>query len=258
MFGTFRSACRQIQVSVTVETTLNKRIQIILLPLLLLLWATAPAQWSEFPSGNLDSRTTRIQEKAESLYQRGDWERAHFIYVNELAPLGDKYAQYMAGYMCQWGHGVEKDPVMASAWYRIAAERDSPEFVEVRDQMMESLGPEDRDRSDIEYIELRKKYSDLIVVMKLLSSEYAELQDAGTGSNLSGRGGSVTMIDPRSGASISRDILVSRRLAQMQARLDFLTDKLQIAHIEARGLDRAELDTLGAQISSLLEIVDDR
>lgn len=258
MFGTFRSACRQIQVSVTVETTLSKQVQILLLPLLLLLWTTAPAQWSEFPSGNLDSRTTRIQEKAESLYQSGGWERAHFIYVNELAPLGDKYAQYMAGYMCQWGHGVEKDPVMASAWYRIAAERNSPEFIEVRDEMMESLSPEDRDRSDIEYLELRKKLSDLVVVMKLLSAEYIELQDSATGSRLAGRGGSVTIVDPRSGAGMSKDAMVKRLLSQMQVRLDFLTDELQIAQMEASGVDQDDLDALGAQITDFLAIVDDR
>lgn len=258
MFGTLRSAHRQTKVSVTVETTLSRRIHIFLLPLLLLLSANATAQWSEFPSGNLDARTNRIQAKAESLYQSGGWERAHFIYVNELAPIGDKYAQYMAGYMCQWGHGVEKDLVMASAWYRIAAERDSPEFVEVRDQMLESLSPEDRGRSDIRYIELRQKYSDLVVVWNLLSEEYSELRDGGTGSRLSGRGGSVTIVDPRSGTGMSKDALVNRILEQMQVRLDFLTDELQIAHIEASSLDQEELDALGAQVTETLSIIDDR
>jgi hypothetical protein len=244
--------------SVTVETTLTNRIHIVLLPLLLLLSATVAAQWSEFPSGDLDSRTTRIQDKAEDLYQSGGWERAHFIYVNELAPIGDKYAQYMAGYMCQWGHGVEKDPVLASAWYRVAAERNSPEFVEVRDQMMESLSPEERDRSDIQYIELRQKYSDLVVVLNLLTAEYNELHDGGTGSRLTSRGGSVTILDPKSGIGISKDALIKRTLQQMQVRLDFLTDELQIANMNASGLDQDDLDILGTQVSEYLLIIDDR
>ena len=231
---------------------------IVLLPLLLLLSATVAAQWSEFPSGDLDSRTSRIQDKAEDLYQSGGWERAHFIYVNELAPIGDKYAQYMAGYMCQWGHGVEKDPVLASAWYRIAAERNSPEFVEVRDQMLESLSPEERDRSDIKYIEMRQKYSDLVVVLNLLTAEYNELHEGGTGSRLTSRGGSVTILDPKSGIGISKDALIKRTLQQMQVRLDFLTDELQIADMDAGDLDQDDLDILGAQVSDYLQIIEDR
>lgn len=237
---------------------MTHRIHIFLLPLLLLLSATVAAQWSEFPSGDLDSRTSRIQDKAEDLYQSGGWERAHFIYVNELAPIGDKYAQYMAGYMCQWGHGVEKDPVLASAWYRVAAERDSPEFVEVRDQMLESLSPEERDRSDVEYIELRQNYSDLVVVLNLLTAEYNELNDGGTGSRLSSRGGSVTILDPKSGIGISKDALIKRTLQQMQVRLDFLTDELQIENMDASDLDQDDLDILGAQVSDFLLIIDDR
>ena len=256
--GNFTTGALTKQVSVTVETTLTNRIHIFLLPLLLLLSATAAAQWSEFPSGDLDSRTTRIQDKAEDLYQSGGWERAYFIYVNELAPIGDKYAQYMAGYMCKWGHGVEKDPVMASAWYRIAAERDSPEFVEVRDEMLESLSPEERDRSDIEYIELRQKYSDLVVVLNLLSEEYNELHEGGTGSRLTNRGGSVTILDPKSGIGMSKDALIKRTMKQMQVRLDFLTDKLGIVPIDASDLDQDELDILGAQVSDNLLIIDDR
>jgi hypothetical protein len=250
--------CCQTLVSVTVETTLSKRIYIYLLPVLLLLSLTAHAQWSEIPSGNLDSRTARIQAKAESLYQSGGWERAHFIYVNELAPIGDKYAQYMAGYMCQWGHGVPKDPVMASAWYRVAAERDSPEFVEVRDEMLGSLSQEQRDRSDIEYIRLRQQFSDMVVVMNLLSGEFAELQDGGTGSRLSRRGGSVTIVDPRSGAGVSKDALDKRILEQMQVRLDYLTGELGIVRIEADDLDRDALDALNTQVMEFLSIVDDR
>ena len=98
---------------------------------------------------------------------------------NELAPFGDKYAQYMAGYMCQWGQGVEE-----GSGYGIGLVQDCGRARRHRSssrsgtRLLDSLDP-DRDRSDIEYIELRKKYSDLVVVMKLLRKEYDELQDAG-------------------------------------------------------------------------------
>ena len=114
------------------------------------------------------TRTMRTQAKAESLYQRGDYKRAHFIYSSDLARQGDKYAQYMTGYMYLMGLGVEADPVKASAWYRIAAERRAPEFVTVRDQVLRTLNDEQRTRSDELYVELRKEYSDLLIIMELL------------------------------------------------------------------------------------------
>ncbi len=231
-----------------------------LLPFVLLLSypASVLAQESAFSGNDLNPHMLRIQSKAESLYKRGSWERAHFIYVHELAPIGDKYAQYMAGYMCQWGHGVEKDSVMASAWYRIAAERDSPEFVELRDEMLESLSQDERERSDIEYVALRQRFSDLVVVTNLLNEEFDELRDGGTGSRVSGRASTVTVVDPRSGAGMSKDAMVRRILDRMQVRLDYLADELDIARIEAGDLDEDKLDALGEQVREFLSVVDDR
>jgi hypothetical protein len=220
--------------------------------------ASLLAQGSGFSGNDLNPRTLGIQSKAESLYQRGSWERAHLIYVNELAPIGDKYAQYMAGYMCQWGHGVEKDPVMASAWYRVAAERDSPEFVALRDEMLKSLSPEERERSDIEYVALRQKFSDLVVAMTLLFEEFNELENGGTGSRLSGRGGSLTIVDAQSGRGMSKDAMDKRVLDRMQPRLDFITEKLEIEHVEAEDIDKNDLDALREQVREYLSMVDDR
>jgi len=68
---------------------------------------------------NPESRTLALQNKVDRLYDRGEFKRAYFIYRNELVPLGDKYAQYMVGYMLLTGTGVDEDPVSASAWYRL-------------------------------------------------------------------------------------------------------------------------------------------
>jgi len=240
----------------------NESIVKIRLLFLLVLLQSYPAillaQGSAFSGNNLNPRTLSIQSKAESLYQRGSWERAHLIYVNELAPIGDKYAQYMVGYMCQWGHGVKKDPVMASAWYRVAAERDAPEFVALRDEMVESLSPDERERSDIEYVALRQKFSDMVVVMTLLSEEFDELEKGGTGSRLSGRGGSVMIVDPRSGMGMSKDVFIGRILKRMQLRLDYITDKLEVEHVEADHVDKNDLDALRKQVRDYLSMVDDR
>ncbi len=54
-----------------------------------------------------------MQRKVDQLFERGDYERAYFIYRNELAPAGDKYAQYMVGFMHLTGMGIDEDPVAA-------------------------------------------------------------------------------------------------------------------------------------------------
>ena len=244
------------QVSVTVETRLNKRLHIRLLPLLLLLSATATAQWAEFPTGDLDSRTLRIQIKAEGLYEKGDFKRAHFIYSSELARLGDKYAQYMTGYMYLMGQGVAEDPVRASAWYRMAAERRSPEFVAVRDELLSTLSTEERARSDALYLELRRELSDIVIVMKLLEDDLEDLQTETTGSRVAARSSAVIVIDPDTGAPMSADHYRNRILRTVQTRLDFVTERLDIDPLNAR-LAAPEIDGLWARITEHIAVVDD-
>jgi TPR repeat protein len=62
-------------------------------------------------SVELDSKTLSVQAKAEELFEREDYRRAHIIYLKDLAPIGDKYAQYMLGFMTASGLGVEQDAV---------------------------------------------------------------------------------------------------------------------------------------------------
>lgn len=234
---------------------MNRRYSL-LIALALLASAAATAQWAEFPTGGLDSRTVRIQAKVESLYQRGDYKRAHFIYANELARQGDKYAQYMTGYMYLMGHGVDEDPVKASAWYRIAAERRAPEFLSVRDHVMQTLNDEQRARSDELYVELRREYSDLVVVMGLLAEGIEDLNTARTGSRLSGNASSVVMIDPDTGRTVSADHLRSRYLRDAQARLDFVTTRLDIEPIRAEQVDQ-HMESLWERVRDYLSVVDD-
>lgn len=225
------------------------RTDTLLIILALLVPTLAMAQWTEFPTGDLDSRTIRTQSKVESLYERGDYKRAHFIYSNELARQGDKYAQYMTGYMYLMGRGVEEDPVKASSWYRIAAERHAPEFIAVRDQVMETLNDEQRARSDEFYVELRKEYSDIVVVMGLLADDLRSMKSLRTGSRLPANATSVVVIDPKSGRAVSADHLRSRYLRNVQIRLDFVTARLEI--------DKIDAEDVSYQMKSLWERVRD-
>jgi len=235
---------------------LNKRIHILLLLLLPLLFAAAHAQWAEITTGSLDARTQRIQTKAEALYVSGDFKRAHFIYVNELAGRGDKYAQYMAGFMYLMGQGVPEDPVLGSAWYRIAAEREAPEFMVVRDDLMQSMSAEQRARSDSHFLDLRKQFSDIVIVMKLVEDDLKTLQFETTGSRVPGRSTMVTMVDPKSGSTVSADYYRSRVLRLMQSRVDFITTQLDIDALDA-DLSGRQITELWKRIDEHVAVVDD-
>jgi len=233
-----------------------KRTHILLLTLTMLASAPSLAQGAAYPPGNIDSRTVRNQAKVESLYERGDYKRAHFIYSNELARQGDKYAQYMTGYMYLMGQGVEEDPVKASAWYRISAERRAPEFMTVRDQLLRVLNEEQRQQSDELYVQLRKEYSDLAIIMGLLVEDLESLKAARTGSRLVGNSSLVLVIDPGTGMPVAQDHNRIRDLRAIQTRLDFITTRLDIDPIKADQVER-QIDGLWERVYDYLSVVDD-
>ena len=137
-------------------------------------------------------RPLSLQVKVDRLFERGEYDRAYFIYRNELAPLGDKYAQYMVGYMHLTGMGADKDLALASAWYRLAAERGTPEFVAMRDQVMQELPSEQRVQSDAVYRELRRENSDLAVLLRSIKRHVHELQ-ARAGAGVTSTPASITV-----------------------------------------------------------------
>ena len=233
-----------------------KRFCSLLLTLALISSGPVLAQWAAYPTGDLDARTVRTQAKVEKLYARGDYKRAHFIYANELSLQGDKYAQYMTGYMYLMGQGVEQDRVRASAWYRLAAERRVPEFMAVRDQALRSLTPEQHARCDELYVELRKAYSDPVVVMGQLEKDLRALNRPTTGSRLAGSSGMVTVIDPKTGMPDSPDHIRNRDLRTVQKRLDFITARLGIDSIKATEADE-HIDILWERVRDFVSVVDD-
>ncbi|MDH3439828.1 MAG: SEL1-like repeat protein, partial [Gammaproteobacteria bacterium] len=114
-----------------------------------LLCAIASAQdYRPFPGEPIDQRTRNMQERVEAIYAAGNYERALLIYEKDLAPLGDKYAQYMVGYMHLHGEGVQSDRAEALAWFRLAAERDEPLLKRIRDEVLQQMSPTEISASD--------------------------------------------------------------------------------------------------------------
>lgn len=201
--------------------------------------------------------TLRLQDKADTLYRDGHWERAYFIYVNELAAVGDKYAQYMAGYMSLTGRGVPRDAIRASAWYRLAAERNGREFVEVRDKLLESMSEADRLASDAAFIALRKEYGDLVLALAVLEKDREQYNESPTGSRLSGNTSPVTVMDPRTGITITRTEYLERVEKRMEIRLNFIAARLDIKPPDVDMSDRA-FGELKVQVADYLNVIDDR
>jgi TPR repeat protein len=210
----------------------------------------------DVPSMPASAETLRIQEKAQQLFESGNYERAYFIYRNELAPLGDKYSQYMIGFMHLAGRGVPRNGIVASAWYRLAAERETPEFVKARDQVLAVLNAEQKAASDREYIALRKDLADVALFFKAVQSDYARLAEQGAQRR------------PASSPEVLYSVGINRRQARplseqdkasirkrLEQRLDFILDETQI-EIADRDIDSLDLSMIEARVNAYLEGID--
>ncbi len=217
----------------------------------------AAQQSGPFPGSPVDRATLRIGEHVEELFDDGEYERAFFIYRNRLAPIGDKYAQYMVGFMYETGTWVEENPILASAWYRLAAERGYEQFEQVRDLMLNSLTDVDQARSDELYLQLRREYSDVVILMRLIEQD-VEAMRAVTGSRISGGSGAVTIVDPREGSSVSGDEYLRRLRSSIEARLQFLGQQLGDPSIATQRAVDVDVESLNVRVERFVETIDDR
>jgi hypothetical protein len=207
--------------------------------------ATAETSASSLSTDRNERELLSIQQKVDELFQQGEYERALFIYQHELAPLGDKYAQYMIGYMYLTGAGVAEDAVTASAWYRLAAERGNREFSAVRDDLLQRLDADGLAKSDEQYVELRKQYADIAILVRQIRKDDEDLQLM-TGSRLGDAGGSVTIVHPRTGATKTAHQWRREIRKTIENRLKIMDRLMPHADIETdySKLDLDELDRL--------------
>jgi hypothetical protein len=150
-----------------------------------LLLAVSMAAFSQdgFPGGEASRNILKAQEKADSYFAKGKFDKAMLIYRDELAPVGDKYSQYMIGYMFLAGKGVQEDAIMASAWYRLAAQRENAQYVRICDGLLALFNDEQLSRSDQLYVGLRQDMGDMMLVHKMLQRDMQILRQR-TGSEL--------------------------------------------------------------------------
>jgi hypothetical protein len=217
---------------------------------------TFAQDYRQFPGAPTDSRTLKIQERVEDIYSSGDFARALLIYEKELAPLGDKYAQYMVGFMHLAGKGVEENPAMALAWYRLAAERGEDPFTRARDALRATLKPEELGRSEVLFAELWQRYGDRKLILDLISSDLDILRRE-NGAENRGR-----VAEPAAGASIAAGYAGNetsegyyRRVrARLVERLQYLGSTRDAE--EAGIADPADIKALETEIRRELKALD--
>ena len=178
----------------------------------------------------VDQRTRQIQERVEEIYTAGNFRRALSIYERDLAPLGDKYAQYMVGYMHLAGEGVSEDKVEALSWFRLAAERGEPLLVEVRDAMITDLSVEQIRSSDARYLELWKSIGDRKLILGLIQRDIDTLKSQ-TGTRIPGSStSSPGLILRPSGVTLAPNYYDEIR-ARLNERIAFLDAHDDVADI---------------------------
>ena len=221
----------------------------------LLIAAVASSQTHpSFPGAETDHATLRAQERVEELYVSGTYERAYLIYRKELAPRGDKYAQYMIGYMHFMGAGVPEEPAVALAWYRLAAERGEPAIELARDQLQKTLSPEQIATADGLFVELKSELGDRVLIYDLIQDDLDLLRDRVGGSH-SLSASPVLVIDRRygymSGAQYYR--VIKKRVA---VRLKFLKEQVEIVDVD--DAETEELAQIESEIKELIAKIDKR
>ena len=139
-----------------------------------------------FPGWAPTAAVTRIQEKADTAFEAGDYRRAMWLYSKELAPIGDKYGQYMVGFMYEHGLAVARDPVQAAAWYSLAAERGHEPIVAAAEQFQRTLGPAQRDAAGALATSLKERMGDKALVRREIRRDLERVNSM-TGSRIRSR-----------------------------------------------------------------------
>jgi hypothetical protein len=213
--------------------------------------ASAQAQsYKPFPGVAGDERTLRTQERVEELYVAGEHKRALLIYEKELAPLGDKYAQYMVGYMHLNAQSVPQDKITALAWYRIAAERGEPILQQAHDELVASMAPAEVAAAKQIFLGLWQSIGDSRLIMELIRTDMNTLK-ARTGTRIPGSmASSPALIFRPSGEPLPPNFYRNVRV-RLEARLNYLETRVEITDF-GRASDNESLQLLEQQVRAEL------
>ncbi len=122
-------------------------------------------------------------------FRKGDY--VHAVHMFKVAASwAYKPAQYDLGVMYFNGEGVPIDRPLGTAWMILAAERDNPHYVRMRDEMVTVLTDAQFSRTDELWREMRKTYGDK-VALRRAKAQWALVKSQMTGSRVGGDPGEL-------------------------------------------------------------------
>ncbi len=148
-------------------------IAVALLPLLMLCARIGLAV--DVPGPPVTPELEAAQASADVAFKAGDYEKAYRMYMEDLAPNGDKYAQHMIGLMNLHGLGVPTDIPRGAAWLELAAERGDRSLEAVRDEVTVQLTNDEQQGMQPLLDELRGQHGDCAMVGRLLAQDEGDL-----------------------------------------------------------------------------------
>ena len=208
--------------------------------------------YPSFPAAEIDQRTLRTRERVENLFVSGNFDRAYFIYRKDLAPLGDKYAQYMVGYMHFTGTGVPEDHAVALAWYRLAAERYEPSISQARDKLQASLSATQVATADSLFVKLKAEIGDQVLIYRLVQDDLELLRDR----RLISMKRSPAVIIHRRYGHISGAHYYQIIQNRLEGRLTYLKRRVDIVDVDSA--ETEELAKIELEIKELIAEIDKR
>lgn len=210
------------------EVYLNKKLTFLIGLVAFLASGAALSQvYKNFPGSGVDQKTLRAQEQVDALYENGEYERALFIYEHELAPIGDKYAQYMVGYMHLAGQSVPQSETDALAWYRIASERGEPAIVKARDALANTMTMAEIDASNRIFVDLWQRIGDKRLLLDLIQQDLEILAER-TGSRIPGAySGRLTIINVQP-TEVTGDEYYEKIRKRVDTRLEYLDANVEV------------------------------
>ena len=111
--------------------------------------------------------TTEELQQADNDFNNKKYSQAYIQY-HKFAKSGDKFAQYRLSFMLHKGLGIEKDPVQALAWAKLAIE-DNTKYHQHYDLLLQNAEPNELEKLNEVFHEYRNKYSNLALAVDLRS-----------------------------------------------------------------------------------------
>jgi hypothetical protein len=108
----------------------------------------------------------RWRKEGLGLYEDGKLELAYKAFLRS-SRYADKGAQAMVAEMLWKGEGVERDRALAYAWMDLAAERNYPDFVKLREYYWQQLDARERERAIAEGREIYADFGDDVAKPRL-------------------------------------------------------------------------------------------